>query len=211
MSFPLLWLRGPAHHPDQGPPPPADLSRSHAFLEIELMPYFCSKGTETGISPILQMGKRRSREQSHWLFSSVARTPVLGFPDQLFLRLPPPTRRLLRLKCATRLCRGSRRVFLTPGCAVSSLSRTGTRWKGFRQLPRENAKRTGRRSKRSRGSPHGVRHRLPSPSRYWAPQRWPILQSEGQTLPGQEVTLAWLRCPGTEAEARRTDRTPQHV
>lgn len=113
---PSVVPQGPAHHQDLGPDPrpPAHLSRSHAFLEIELMPYFCSKGTEAGISPILQMGKRRPQKQSNLLFLSVARTQALRFPDELFLRLPPPSRRLLCLNWATRLCRGQSSGVLDP-------------------------------------------------------------------------------------------------
>lgn len=47
-------------------------------------------------------------------------------------------------------------------------------------------------SQRSRGSPREVRHMLLSPSLSWVPQRWQILQSEGQTLPGQEMTPGFV-------------------
>ncbi|XP_014402645.1 PREDICTED: uncharacterized protein LOC106727682 [Myotis brandtii] len=47
-------------------------------------------------------------------------------------------------------------------------------------------------SERSRGSPRGVRHMLHSPSLSWAPQRFQILQSEGQTLPGREMTPGFV-------------------
>lgn len=58
--------------------PPRDLPLPH--FSRNGMPYFCSKGPETGISPVFQMGTRRSQKQRNLLLVSVARTQVLRLP-----------------------------------------------------------------------------------------------------------------------------------